>query len=75
MVQPLRGHHVPHISIIGHITADELNRYWTQTETANGSGNRFLWLSAKRSKLLPFGGHARGDELDELNETLARALT
>ena len=45
-----------HISIIGHITADELRRYLDRTEVANGLGNRFLWLCARRSKTLPEGG-------------------
>ena len=46
----------PHISIISHITKDELLRCMTETETANGYANRFLFVSAGRSKLLPFGG-------------------
>ncbi len=45
-----------HISIIGHITKDELLRYLTNTEAANGFGNRFLWFCVRRSKSLPFGG-------------------
>jgi hypothetical protein len=44
-----------HISIIGHVTVDELRRYLTNTETVNGFANRFLWACVKRSKLLPFG--------------------
>jgi 5S rRNA maturation endonuclease (ribonuclease M5) len=47
----------PHISIIGHITSDELRRYLEATETANGFGNRFLWVCSRRSKLLPDGGN------------------
>ncbi len=46
----------PHISIIGHITADELRRYLNATETANGFGNRFLWAVVRRSRELPHGG-------------------
>ncbi len=46
----------PHISIIGHITRDELRRYLDATESANGFGNRFLWVCVRRSKLLPDGG-------------------
>lgn len=46
-----------HISIVGHITADELKRNLSSTEAANGFANRFLYVSVKRSKLLPFGGH------------------
>ncbi len=45
-----------HISILGHITKDELLRYLDTTEAANGLGNRFLWLCVKRSKYLPDGG-------------------
>lgn len=45
-----------HISIIGHITADELRRYLTRTEAGNGFANRFLFCCVKRSKCLPEGG-------------------
>jgi hypothetical protein len=45
-----------HISIIGHITGDELRAELTQTDSANGFANRFLFMCARRSKLLPFGG-------------------
>jgi hypothetical protein len=45
-----------HISIIGHITRDELLRYLNSTELGNGFANRFLWLAVRRSKLLPDGG-------------------
>lgn len=45
-----------HVSIVGHITDEELRRYLTATESANGFGNRFLWFLVRRSKLLPDGG-------------------
>lgn len=45
-----------HISIIGHVTRDELLRYLDATESGNGFGNRFLWVCIQRSKLLPEGG-------------------
>jgi len=45
-----------HVSIIGHITREELLRAMTEVQAANGFGNRFLWLATKRSKLLPRGG-------------------
>jgi hypothetical protein len=45
-----------HIAIIGHITIDELRAELTQTDTANGFANRFLFVYVKRSKCLPFGG-------------------
>jgi hypothetical protein len=45
-----------HISIIGHITKDELGRHLTEAEAANGFGNRFLWICTKRAQFLPEGG-------------------
>jgi len=47
-----------HVSVIGHVTAEELRRYLTRTETANGFANRFLWVAVRRTKLLPEGGRA-----------------
>lgn len=44
------------VSVIGHVTADELKRYLTATETANGFANRYLFAAVRRSKELPFGG-------------------
>ncbi|HKQ48609.1 MAG TPA: bifunctional DNA primase/polymerase [Phycisphaerae bacterium] len=47
-----------HISIVGHITKDELLRHLDDTEILNGLGNRFLWVVVRRSKCLPDGGGA-----------------
>jgi len=55
-----------HISIIGHITRDELRRLLTETESANGFGNRFLWLAVRRSKCLPEGGNIDHENLNNL---------
>jgi DNA replicative helicase MCM subunit Mcm2 (Cdc46/Mcm family) len=55
-----------HISVIGHITADEVRRYLDRTEIANGLANRFLWLCSKRSKCLPDGGRLSDAELSPL---------
>ena len=45
-----------HVSIIGHVTGEELRRTMNATELANGFANRFLWICAKRARVLPFGG-------------------
>jgi hypothetical protein len=45
-----------HISILGHITADELQRNLAEGDVANGFLNRFMILCARRSKYLPDGG-------------------
>ena len=46
-----------HISIVGHITMDELRAELTATDTANGFANRFLFMCVRRSKCLPLGGN------------------
>src|SRR5262249_55206047 len=43
------------ISIVGHITVEELRRMLDETSMANGFANRFLFTCVKRSKELPFG--------------------
>jgi hypothetical protein len=63
-----------HVSLIGHITAEELRRYLTATETANGFGNRHLWVCTDRSKLLPDGGIVDSAAWGELLADTRRAL-
>lgn len=63
-----------HVSIVGHVTRDELLRYLTSTETGNGFGNRFLWLCVRRSKCLPEGGRIEEVSFNPLVECLHRAL-
>lgn len=63
-----------HISIVGHITRDELLRYMDSTEAGNGFGNRFLWCCVRRSKLLPEGGSAHLLDFDPLSRGLSEAV-
>lgn len=62
------------ISIIGHITKDELARNLDETDTANGFANRFLWIFTRRSKYLPEGGNLLESALNSLVEKLNRAV-
>lgn len=68
-----------HISIIGHITAQELRHHTTKIELANGFLNRFLLVACRRVRLLPEGGDPRPlarSGLDRLlTETLKHART
>lgn len=64
----------PHISLIGHITVDELVRLLSTTEAANGFMNRFLIVLAKRSKLLPDGATLADHELRPLQDRLKEAV-
>jgi hypothetical protein len=45
-----------HISLVGHITSEELKRELNECELFNGFANRFMWLVSRRSKCLPEGG-------------------
>lgn len=42
-----------HVSLIAHVTISDLLRYLNQNDMANGFGNRFIWIMAKRSKIIP----------------------
>jgi hypothetical protein len=62
-----------HISLIGHITIEELRRRLDATEAANGFGNRFLWVCVRRARLLPEGGDVPAQELNRLSVRLNAA--
>jgi hypothetical protein len=75
---PARATHA-HISLIGHITQNELRRHITQIELANGYLNRILIIACRRQRLLPEGGDPdplHGTSLDRiLAATLKHAQT
>lgn len=58
-----------HISVIGHIVREELLKHLSDTEQANGFGNRFLWFLVKRSKLIP---SPTGIPLSSLNSLISQ---
>jgi hypothetical protein len=62
-----------HISIIGHITADELRDCLQKTDALNGYANRFLWVFAQRSKKLPEGGYFHQADTTPFVRRLAEA--
>lgn len=64
-----------HIALIGHCTSVELKRHLTQLEVANGLGNRFLFVCARRSQLLAFGGNADPEALAGLGRSVGDAIT
>lgn len=53
----------PHISVIGHITLDELKKKLRGDAISNGFANRFLWIFAARTRMLPNGGGLRIEQL------------
>ena len=65
------GHH---LSMIGHITSQELRDLLSSVEVANGTANRNLVGVVKRSKYLPEGGALGESEVQQLGQQLRRAL-
>jgi hypothetical protein len=66
-----------HVSLIGHITPEELRRELTDVSVANGFANRFLWAAVRRSKFLPnpepFVGAVAADVAAEVARMFGKA--
>lgn len=43
-----------HVAIAAHVTSVELRQKLSNTDAANGFGNRFMWLAVRRTRLVPF---------------------
>lgn len=63
-----------HVTIVGHITETELIKTLTENDIANGFGNRFNWVCARRSKYLPDGGNLAKNDLNEAVRCLNEAV-
>jgi Protein of unknown function (DUF3987) len=64
----------PHLSIIGHITPEELRRQLNEIEIANGFANRFMWFYVQRSKLIASPKGVPGHILQPLVDQLIDAV-
>ncbi len=60
-----------HITVIGHITRDELLRSLYEVEVSNGFANRFSFLAVRRSKLLPEPDVLEPSVISDLTDLLA----
>jgi hypothetical protein len=63
-----------HVSIIGHITKDELRACLDAVESVNGYVNRFLWVCTRRSKFLPRGGRLSAEDFAPLIHRLRESV-
>jgi hypothetical protein len=63
-----------HVSIIAHTTCEDLFRFLSATDQANGFANRFLVCCARRSKVLPDGGALPEIEREKLNGKIRAAV-
>ncbi|QJT09509.1 DUF3987 domain-containing protein [Oceanidesulfovibrio marinus] len=63
-----------HISIITHITTQELAVCLGEVQAVNGFGNRFLWICARRSKLVALPSRMPDEEIAPLQRELWRCV-
>ena len=63
-----------HISVIGHITVEELRKRLADNDLFNGFANRFLWLLVKRTRLLPDGGNLTDDDFSDMGFQVSNAI-
>jgi len=64
-----------HVSIIGHITGDELVNLMNATEMANGFANRMMWIYSERQKLLPLGVELDQEFLNFHADLLSKSIS
>ncbi len=63
-----------HIGIVTHITGPELDRLLGEVEALNGYSNRFLWVCARRRKIVPFPKAMPQAEVERLQGRVLSAL-
>ena len=64
----------PMISIVSHITIEELREALDKTAMANGYANRFLFACVRRGQLLPHGGDPNQATVNMLGQLIRSAL-
>jgi uncharacterized protein DUF3987 len=62
-----------HVSIICHATQADVRKHLTETDSANGFANRFLWVCSRRSKILPDGGNLESVNWTPIQQKLMEA--
>lgn len=64
----------PHLSVIGHITVEDLKSNFSDEDKMNGLGNRYLWYYVERSKKLPQPSSPSAKEKQKIIAGLRQAI-
>jgi hypothetical protein len=64
----------PHVTLLGHITRDELSLVLKPTDILNGLANRFLWLLVRRSKSIAHPVPMDSSDVYRIGKELARLV-
>jgi hypothetical protein len=65
----------PHLSVLGHVTINELKAVLKPVDIANGYANRFIHVLSHRGALLPEPGRLAPAEVDAFGTELRAAVT
>ena len=63
-----------HVCIVSHVTIAELKAMLDQVQVFNGFANRFLWVCARRQRLVPFPEPMPEVELNRIRRELVRLI-
>lgn len=63
-----------HICVLGHITRHELKELLETSDVWNGLVNRFLWICARRQKMVPFPKPMDSNLVEHLSGRLAQSI-
>lgn len=64
----------PCVSLLAHVTAEDVRRHLTETDVLNGFANRFLIVMVKRSQVLPNAKALADEEFADLSGELTLAI-
>lgn len=65
----------PHLSVLGHVTVNELKAVLKPVDIANGYANRFIHVLSHRGALLPEPGRLAGPQVEAFGTELRAAVT
>jgi hypothetical protein len=63
-----------HVSVLAHVTAEELERELLDVDVVNGMANRFLIVCARRAQKLPSGGNLDDSVVADLGRKVRERL-
>jgi hypothetical protein len=64
-----------HVAVLGHVTIEELRCELQDTDAASGFANRFLWVAARRGRLLPDPPPFEGEVVEGLAAKVRAAIS
>jgi len=64
-----------HVGWVSHVTSNELHAKLAESEALNGFANRILWVSARRSQIVPLPEPMNEIQLEDIRKRLVEKIT